>query len=368
MKSARFVLILLLCVSAGMLAGEVHAEQQYFGDWPTGASPAEIGHKAVLAFIKREHYLHPDNNTIHYAEAVAWYGALDFADQTHDKSLLSQLEQRFTPLFNEERKLLPPGNHVDFSVFGVVPLQLYLQTADVRYRMLGLAFADGQWDRPQDDGLTNQTRYWIDDMYMITALQTAAFRATHDMKHIDQAAREMVSYLKRLQQPNGLFQHSLESPFFWGRGNGWVAAGMTELLRVMPKNHPQHLFILKRYQLMMASLLKYQGASGLWRQLIDHAEAWEETSSSAMFSFAFVTGVDQGWLPAKEYGVAARKAWIALAGKVSDDGLISDVCVGTGAKNDLQHYLTRPRAIGDLHGQAPLLWTAAALLRAESKP
>ncbi len=27
------------------------------------------------------------------------------------------------------------------------------------------------------------------------------------------------------------------------------------------------------------------------------------------------------------------------------------------------YYLARPRRIGDLHGQAPLLWTAAAFLR-----
>jgi len=102
-------------------------------------------------------------------------------------------------------------------------------------------------------------------------------------------------------------------------------------------------------------------------QLVDHQESWEETSGSAMFTFAFVTGVDLGWLPADTYGPAARRAWLALANKVDSEGLISDVCVGTGAKNDLQHYLDRPRAIGDLHGQAPLLWTATALVRANNK-
>jgi rhamnogalacturonyl hydrolase YesR len=132
----------------------------------------------------------------------------------------------------------------------------------------------------------------------------------------------------------------------------------------MPANHPHHAFILKSYRKMMAALLKYQSTTGLWRQLIDHEEAWEETSGSAMFTFAFVTGVDQGWLPANTYGPAARKAWLALVDKVNGDGLLSDVCVGTGAKNDLQHYLNRPRSVGDLHGQAPMLWTAAALVRA----
>ena len=31
---------------------------------------------------------------------------------------------------------------------------------------------------------------------------------------------------------------------------------------------------------MMAVLLKYQNADGLWRQLIDHPESWLETSGT----------------------------------------------------------------------------------------
>jgi unsaturated rhamnogalacturonyl hydrolase len=308
--------------------------------------------------------LHPDNNTIHYAEAVTWYGALDFAAQTQDKALTAQLVQRFEPLWTTDHNLIPPANHVDFNVFGVVPLQLYLQTSDIRYRTLGLAFADSQWDRPRADGLTSQTRFWVDDMYMITALQTAAYRATGDMGYLDRAAREMRAYLDRLQQPNGLFHHSPEALFFWGRGNGWYAAGMTELLRSLPAKHPQRKAIMTGYRRMMATLLRYQGDGGLWRQLIDHPESWFETSSSAMFTYAFVVGVEQGWLPADIYGPAARKAWLALTSNLNDNGELREICVGTGAKNDLQYYLDRPRSVGDLHGQAPLLWTAAALLRA----
>ena len=44
--------------------------------------------------------------------------------------------------------------------------------------------------------------------------------------------------LDRLQQPNGLFFHAPDAKFYWSRGNGWQAAGMTELLLELPKNHP----------------------------------------------------------------------------------------------------------------------------------
>ena len=80
---------------------------------------------------------------------------------------------------------------------------------------------------------------------------------------------------------------------------------------------------------------------------------------------------EQQWMPPaapgapapSAYGPAARKAWIALTGYLTPDGDLREVCVGTGKKDDLQYYLDRPRAIGDAHGQAPMLWSATALLR-----
>jgi len=60
-------------------------------------------------------------------------------------------------------------------------------------------------------------------------------------------------------------------------------------------------------------------ADGMWRQLIDHPEAWPETSSTGMFTFAMITGVKSGWLDEEIYGPAARKAWLALAGYIDQN-------------------------------------------------
>jgi rhamnogalacturonyl hydrolase YesR len=120
---------------------------------------------------------------------------------------------------------------------------------------------------------------------------------------------------------------------------------------------------LKGYKAMMAALLQYQGRDGMWRQLIDHEEAWPESSSSAMFTFAMITGVKNGWLDAKTYGPAARKGWIAVTGYIDQNNDVTSVCEGTAKKNDLEYYLERMRRTGDFHGQAPILWAASALLR-----
>jgi rhamnogalacturonyl hydrolase YesR len=248
-------------------------------------------------------------------------------------------------------------------------------TKEPKYLDLAKRYADRQWAAPKgshatanalyyyNKGLTWQTRMWIDDMFMITAVQTQAYRATGDEKYIDRAAKEMVLYLDSLQKPNGLFYHAPDVPFFWGRGNGWFAAGMAELLRSLPKNNPDRPRIMQGYKTMMASLLKYQAEDGMWRQLIDDPQSWKETSCTGMFTFAFITGVKEGWLDAKTYGPAAKKAWLSLITYINKNGDVTDVCEGTNKKNDRQYYLDRKRNIGDLHGQAPILWCANAWLR-----
>jgi unsaturated rhamnogalacturonyl hydrolase len=141
-------------------------------------------------------------------------------------------------------------------------------------------------------------------------------------------------------------------------------------LRSLPKDNPDRPRIMEGYQKMMAALLKYQDANGMWHQLIDSPDAWPETSSTGMFAFAFITGVKEGWLDADTYGPAARKAWLALIPHLDKNWDIHEVCQGTNKydpKTDgpdgTAYYLARQRNVGDLHGQAPILWCATALLR-----
>jgi rhamnogalacturonyl hydrolase YesR len=338
------------------------AQQDYFSNWPAGTSPQEVGKRVAEHFIPTPHQ---GNGTIFYGEVATWYGALTFAQLTHDNDLRDRLIKKFEPLMpgGVEEARIPQRHHVDDSIFGAVPLEIAIQTKDPRYLAYGKWWADRQWENPQPDGLSAETRYWIDDMYMLTILQLQAYRATGDKKYLDREASEMVAYLDKLQQPNGLFYHAPDVPFFWGRGDGWVAAGMAETLRDLPADHPQRARIMKGYKLMMASLLQYQGKDGMWRQLIDHDEAWPETSSTAMFTFAMITGVKNGWLDAATYGPAARRGWLAAVGYIDQNDNTTSVCEGTNKLNSLDYYLARRRRTGDFHGQAPILWSASALLR-----
>jgi unsaturated rhamnogalacturonyl hydrolase len=412
---AALAVIGLASVVTAFAQGTTAAER-HFGSWPEGRSPAEIGRRVAKRFVEVPHqnFGRPGRpGRITYPEACTWWGALTFAKATGDEALKAALAARFEPLLApvrspgqadagggdllDERDLVPVPDHVDHTVFAAVPLELYLQTQDRRYLELGQMMADWQWtsdpsyrwpfdhpilrkyfpDRssPQSQqyiqkGLTWQTRLWIDDMFMITMAQAQAYRATGERKYVDRAAKEMVLYLDALQRPNGLFHHAPGVPFFWGRGNGWMAAGASELLRALPADSPDRPRILAGYKRMMESLLEHQDPDGMWHQLIDDAGSWPESSSTGMFAFAFISGVTEGWLDDGAYGPAARKAWLALTTYLTEDGDVREVCEGTNTHDPEKHgpdgvkyYNDRKRNVGDMHGQAPVLWCASALLR-----
>lgn len=345
-----------------------------FKDLPPEALPEAVGRRVAENFAARkfDFETNPRRQYVIYPEVCAWYGSLTVAKLSGADDIRDTFVRKFDRFLGPDENRISPNAHVDYRVFGAVPLEIYLQTREEKYLDLGKSFADKQWESPTPDGVTAEARYWVDDIYMISAVQVQAYRATKDPVYLDRAALTAATYLDKLQQPNGLFFHAEDSPFYWSRGNGWYAAGMAELLSELPSSHPRHARIVKGFRTMMESLLKYQSEEGLWRQLIDRPESWLETSGTGMFAFAMVTGVKHGLLNEKTYGPAARKAWIALVDRLDAEGNVTDVCVGTdkafkavGADKDaqLKFYLERGRRTGDLHGQAPILWTASALLR-----
>ena len=180
-----------------------HAAEDYFSDWPEGTSPRLIGTRLTNRFIgdlkrkpgggiKRE---------IRYQEIITWYGSLTFAKVSGQTELTKVLIERADPMLKQETHVIPPPDHVDRNVLGSLAGEIYLQSGDQRFYEMAKHFADIQWEptkeivekgdeggKPQaglgwrfdaeakhymEEGLSWQTRFWIDDMYMVTMAQGA---------------------------------------------------------------------------------------------------------------------------------------------------------------------------------------------------
>ena len=393
----RFLFFAGLLMTCGVLSAK-GALPPAFASWPKGQDPKSVGARIVAQFnaTEPERYCpegfdgeRPGGKYVPYAVASLWVNAMEYALLTSQRNLKINLCEKFDPFLPGRKKadLATKPRHVDFNVFGAVPLEIAVLTGEKKAKRMGLKYADDQWEAPRADdldafpgwlkshyvapdqqrayladGYSGQTRLWIDDMYMINLLQTQAYRVTTNRQYIVRAAHEMVLYLDRLQLENGLFNHAANAPFRWARGNGWMAAGMPLLLQYLNPSDADYPRILAGYRKMMATLLACQRASGLWGQLLDDAESWDETSGSLMFAYAFIEGCRLGLLDASVYAPAARKAYLAVVSSLDTHGNVPNVCEGTGAKNDRAYYLARKRINGDPHGQAPLLWCCNALL------
>lgn len=323
----------------------------------SAATPDSIVRRVAGNILHRNSYfLYEGTKGLHYAEVFAAAASLRTSEILQDKALRDSLLYRYRELTEQNSKLISERPHVDHNVQGVLPLTIWQLTGKDEFKKLGLKYADSQYAEVDSEGLTKQARWWADDMYMIGILQLTAFRVTKDQKYLDRASKMVAAYLPKLQQQNGLFLHGPNAPFYWCRGNGWVAAILGELLTDLPSTDPNYKLILSGYKKMMDALVKYQSDNGMWRQLIDYPYSWAESSGTAMFAFSMTRGVDLGLLKGKKYRTAANKAWEAITAHVNGAGEIREVCVGTNKMPDREFYLERPRVIGDFHGQAPLLW------------
>ena len=347
-KTILFVFILLVgCVGASSLKGRQYS---------TAKSPLSIGKKSAAYILQ-----HPADAS--YWKACANYGVLIFADETNNAKLRDKVIKLYNDFFKQKKMPHPSG--FDGHTFGIVHFELFRQTGDSDYLNVAKYLAYSEWKDPRPDVLSKFTRFMSDDMYMAGSLQIQAYKNLQDIVYADRAALHLETYINKLQTGNGLFYHTDKARCLWGRGNGWAAAAMTEALLALPDNHPKKAIIMSAYKKMMEGLVEYQDKSGLWHQLLDENESFLETSCTGMFIFALSNGVAQGWLPEKPYKEVALKAWLGLTEYVNDEGEIREVCIGTGVADNKEYYMTRPKAVGDFHGQAPLMWAATGMLRME---
>jgi len=222
---------------------------------------------------------------------------------------------------------------------------------------------DGTLWRPGQLGGT----VWPDDLYMGGVFLVRYGLYTHDVRHIDDAARNIIGQAALEQDSDGVWFHGYSentkthAPFKWARGNGWVTVALVETLSAMPERDPLRPKLIAILKKQIEGLKPLQAPSGLWRQVLDKPELWEETSSTAMFAYGIARAVHRGWLPASDMAIA-RRAFAGVAQNVTADGVIKNTCAGTGIGTTLDFYINRPHPDDEPHGWGPVLLAGTELL------
>ena len=151
--------------------------------------------------------------------------------------------------------------------------------------------------------------------------------------------------------------------FHWGRANGWAFMTMAELLDVLPKDHPGYDAVLTQFRAHAKGLASFQSGEGFWHQLLDRNDSYLETSATAIYTFCFAKGINNGWLDSLAYGPTAILGWNAVSTKVNDKGQVDGTCVGTGMGFDPAFYYYRPINMFAAHSYGPVLLAGSEIMK-----
>ena len=177
------------------------------------------------------------------------------------------------------------------------------------------------------DSKANDYWWWADALYMVMPVMTKMYKLTGDEKYLDKLY-ENICYSDSimLDAETGLYFRDGKYVYpkhktahgrkdFWARGDGWVLAGLAKVLQDMPKNYRHHPFFVEKYVRLAQAVKRLQQPEGHWtRSMLDPNQApGYETSGTAFFCYGMLWGVNNGYLPKKEFEPAIEKAWNYLA-------------------------------------------------------
>ena len=219
---------------------------------------------------------------------------------------------------------------------------------------------DGTFCRPEPA----ENTIWADDLYMSCQLLLRAYLIENDTKYLDDVIKQIKNFDKHLwDDSKQLFKHARmgdkeeKSEIYWGRANGWINWTLSDALMIIPTEYPGYEIVLEIYKKVIVGITKYQSNSGLWHQVLDRDDSFKETSSSAMFTLAIARGVLNGWL-SKNYEKYAIKGWKGISENITDDGIVKDICRGTGIGHTFEFYNNRDRFNNDPRGLGAVLTSA----------
>jgi rhamnogalacturonyl hydrolase YesR len=252
---------------------------------------------------------------------------------------------------------------------GLTIQQLQMAMVTANYIGAGQArLPDGTFYRP-----TDQNAIWADDLFMSCPFLVRWYQCTGDTNSLNDAAQQVMNFAGYLQDTDGLWFHGYYvsthsvNGIKWGRANGWAMVATAEILSVMPTNHPARMNLLAILRRHIAGIESVQSPDGLWHQVLDHPEVWEETSCTAMFACGITRAANRGWIDATNLN-AARRAFAAIAQlEVSPTGVVSNVCPGTSLSASMAYYTNKislPPSTDDPHGPGPVMLAGAEILLA----
>jgi rhamnogalacturonyl hydrolase YesR len=216
--------------------------------------------------------------------------------------------------YNEERMIKPMESYLDSIIANPAKGSLKFENTDTYWSTSRWSWCDALFMGPtvwaKMANVTGQKKY-LDFMYK-------EYKATTDYlydKDEDLYFRDSNYFTQK--EENG-------AKVFWGRGNGWVFAGLPIIIRELPADYMHKDYFIKIYKSMAERLLSLQSSDGFWHASLLDPSSYPspEMSATAFFVYGMAWGVNNGYLDKATYFPAIEKGWKSMVTSVWPDGKV----------------------------------------------
>jgi rhamnogalacturonyl hydrolase YesR len=216
--------------------------------------------------------------------------------------------------YNDQEMIQPTLDQFDFIV--VHPSQTSIEEWKTR-------FCQDRWT-------------WCDALFMSPPVWAKLYVITGERKYLDFMMSEykattgfLFDKKDHLYYRDKTYMGELNNgtKIFWSRGNGWVFAGLANIMDELDPGSKEYKYFLKIYEKMAKKLLEIQTPEGHWAMSLLGQEFYPtpETSGSSFFTFGLAWGINRGILDRDTYEPAVRKGWKAMVSHITEEGMLGYV-------------------------------------------
>jgi len=293
--------------------------------------------KKVVSWQKK-HFTYKKEGNLHdygidaWTNAVLYLGMEEWANTINDKSLYTWLYS-----IGKKNHWQIPANfkdnskyrlyHADELCIGQFYLNMYRKYGEEKMLHSVKERADWIISNPSDDNMSyknKQTWTWCDALFMAPPVYLKLNSITGDsiyFKFMDKHFK--ASYNHLYDSDEGLFfrddsyfgkKEDNGEKIFWGRGNGWVAAGLANILKLLPGTSEYRPFYEDLFIKLCSKLAGMQNRDGFWHASLSDPQNYPspETSATALITYALLYGINESLLDQETYLPIAMKSWDAL--------------------------------------------------------
>ncbi len=308
---------------------EVKKEMKRVADW-------QIEHFRDSYSGRKEPH-HP----LDWTNGALYVGMVKWANMAEDEKYWEWMKQIGE---DQQWKLHERMYHADDHTVGQMYVALYRKYGDkemiaptkaqLRYIYFHPAKTSLQWVGNENFKFDRWS--WCDALFMSPPVWAKLYNITGDQIYLEFLMKEfkattdfLFDKKENLYYRDQSYMGKLDNgtKIFWGRGNGWVFAGLPNVMGELDPSSKEYKYFLKIYKKMAAKLIEIQTPDGHWSMSLLGSEFYPtpETSGTAFITYGLAWGINKGILDSKTYEPAVKKGWNSLVSHITEEGMLGYV-------------------------------------------